>query len=134
MVLCPVTTGRTWQLVAQTRSLFGSGCLTLCPLPPVCKLENNYDPPPPIFAKKNAPNKYAVQWRSVWHKSPLQPRHSTEKMAYGPQNMAYEKPPFCATRTVFVGGGGGLQFVENWVHCKRHSSLKSTFLVIFWGF
>ena len=36
---------------------------------------------------------------------------STENMAYGPQNMAYE-PPFYAIWTVFIGGGGGLWFVD----------------------
>ena len=33
-------------------------------------------------------------------------------MAYGPM-FAYEPPPFYAIRAGFIGGGGGLEFVEN---------------------
>ena len=62
-----------------------------------CK--NNSDHRTPIFAKK-----YACK---IFHTTGIRMAYSP----YRPKNVAYRPPLSC--RTVFIGGGGGLQFVEN---------------------
>ena len=71
--------------------------------------ENNSDHPhPPIFAK-NMPQKYAIQWESVWHKSRLNSRNFYRK--YGirtPLLYGIRIPPFMPYEPFLLGGGGGL--------------------------
>ena len=48
---------------------------------------------------------YAIPWGSAWHKSPLNQGISTENMAYGPKNMAYEHPLLCHMSRYYWGWG-----------------------------
>ena len=74
--------------------------------------ENYSDHPHPPYLQKNAPPKHAIRWGSVWHKSPLKSRDFYRKYGiWTPKKMAY-KPPLLCHMNVFIGGGGGLQFVE----------------------
>ena len=61
-------------------------------------------PPPPTIFAKNMPQKYAIQWGSVWHKSRLESRDFYRKCGLRtPPSMAYEPPPFYAICTVLLG-------------------------------
>ena len=70
-----------------------------------------WPPPHPIFAKEKVPPRYAIQWRSVWHKSPLRSRDFYRKYGMWAQNMAYEPHHFMPCEP-FYWGEGGLQFVD----------------------
>ena len=80
---------------------------------------NQFWPPTPHISKKDA-HKYAIKWGAVLRKTPLEWRDfHTEYGAQTPTFMAYElrllwhtNPNFYAIWTFFIGGGGGLRFVD----------------------
>ena len=76
-------------------------------LPEQKQLKTNLTTPTPMFVKNLLP-KYAIQWGLYGIQVPQNEGISRENMAYGPKTM----PPLYAVWTSFIGGGGGLQFVE----------------------
>ena len=82
--------------------------------------QNNFDHPTPHMSKKYAP-KICHKWGVVWRKIPWNKRTLTENMVHEPTFMAYKlqllwrtNPDFSAIWTVFIGGGGGLEYIEHW--------------------
>ena len=63
--------------------------------------------------------KYAIKWGDVWRKNPWNKGTFTENVVHKPTFMAYElrllwrtNPDFYPIWAVFIGGGGGLQYIE----------------------
>ena len=64
--------------------------------------------PTPHILQKKMPQKYAIQWGSIWNKSRLKSRDFYRKYGIRTPKIWHMHPPFYAIWTVFIGGGGGL--------------------------
>ena len=63
---------------------------------------------------------------SIWHKSRLNQGISTENMAYGPRNMAYEPPPFMPFEPFLLGVGVVFNFLKFPASGKRETGQQAS--------
>ena len=80
---------------------------------PGAQHENNSDHPHPAYLQKICPQNMPYTGGLYGIKVGSNQGISTENTAYGPQKYGTRTPPFYAIWTVFIGGGGGLQFADS---------------------
>ena len=84
------------------------------------ELKNVLTTPTPHISKNMLP-KYAMKWGVVWRKNPLKERDfHREYVVQTPTFMAYKLRLLWHTNPDFIGGGGGLQLVDEWLVVDSH--------------